>query len=271
MATSRTAAQDAFEAGDIEAAVAAQVAIVKARPAEMGERAFLSELLCFSGDFARADKQLDVLTTQDPKAALPLALFRQIIRAEIARQEVWNAGRVPELLGEPPAHLSARLKALAELRAGDAAAAQATLADAEGPTVTGTHDGTAFQDWRDLDDVLGGTIEVLTSTGKCYWVPLERVISVQFHAPERARDLLFRRALMAIQDGPEGEVFIPTLYVPPRDAVLPTAVRLGRASDWLGGEGTPVRGVGQRTFLIGDDAIPAMDLGTIELALQAAA
>ncbi|RJF88317.1 SciE type virulence protein [Oleomonas cavernae] len=271
MANLRTAAQDAFDAGDIEAAVAAQVAIVKAKPAEVGERVFLSELLCFAGDYARADKQLDVLTTQEPKAAMPLALLRQIIRAEITRHEVWNAGRVPELLGEPPAHLSARLRALAEARAGDLAAAQATLAAAESPRVAGTHDDTPFEDWRDLDDILGGTLEVLTSTGKCYWVAIERVIRIEFHAPERARDLLFRRALLAVKDGPEGEVFIPTLYVPPKDAPATPAVRLGRASDWLGGDGTPVRGVGQRTFLIGDDAVAAMDLGVIELTQEAAA
>lgn len=272
MASTRTEAQAAFEAGDIGAAVAAQLAIVKAKPAEVGERAFLSELLCFAGDFARADKQLDVLTTQDPKAALPLALFRQIIRAETSRHEVWNAGRVPEFLGEPPAHLSARLRALAELRAGDTASANASLAEAEAatPQVTGEHDGTGFADWRDLDDILGGTLEVLTSTGKHFWVPIERVTQIDFHAPERARDLLFRRALLAVKDGPEGEVFIPTLYVPPPGVELAADLRLGRASDWAGGDGAPVRGIGQRTFLIGDDALGVLDLGSIALAAQEA-
>ncbi|MDD3445835.1 MAG: type VI secretion system accessory protein TagJ, partial [Zavarzinia sp.] len=262
-----TEAQAAFEAGAIDAAVAAQLAIVKAKPAELGERAFLAELLCFAGDLVRADKQLDVLTTQDPKAAMPLALFRQVIRAEIARREVWNEGRVPEFLGQPPAHLQARLRAIAELRAGDTAAAAATLAEAEAatPRVAGSHDEAPFEDWRDLDDVLGGTLEVLTSTGKHFWIPIERVIQIEFHAPERARDLLFRRALLAVQDGPEGEVFIPALYVPPTGVSLPDALRLGRASDWTGGEDGPVRGLGQRTFLIGDDALGIMDLGSIAL------
>ncbi|MFA5123180.1 type VI secretion system accessory protein TagJ [Zavarzinia sp.] len=272
MANTRTEAQVAFEAGDIDAAVAAQLGIVKSKPAELGERAFLAELLCFAGDFARADRQLDVLTTQDPKAALPLALFRQIIRAEMARHEVWNEGRVPDFLGPPPRHVTARLRALAELRAGDSVAAATSLAEAEAetPRVAGAHDDTAFEDWRDLDDVLGGTLEVLTSTGKHFWIPIERVIQIEFHAPERARDLLFRRALLSVQDGPEGEVFIPALYVPPPGAALPPAVRLGRASDWTGGDGAPVRGLGQRTFLIGDDALGVMDLGVIALQAQPA-
>jgi type VI secretion system protein ImpE len=41
--------------------------------------------------------------------------------------------------------------------------------------------------------------------------------------------------------------------------------RLGRETDWRQAQDGPARGVGQRLFLIGEDAVPIMDLGTIRL------
>ena len=41
------------------------------------------------------------------------------------------------------------------------------------------------------------------------------------------------------------------------------ALRLGRETDWKETEGAPVRGIGQRVFMVGEEAIPLMDLGNI--------
>ena len=44
---------------------------------------------------------------------------------------------------------------------------------------------------------------------------------------------------------------------------LTDALRLGRETDWREAGGGPVRGVGQRMFIVGDDAVPMMDLGAL--------
>jgi type VI secretion system protein ImpE len=44
---------------------------------------------------------------------------------------------------------------------------------------------------------------------------------------------------------------------------VPDAARLARSTDWTGGDGAPVRGVGQRTFLVGAEARPILELRTI--------
>jgi type VI secretion system protein ImpE len=137
-------------------------------------------------------------------------------------------------------------------------------AEAERPRVVGTCNGRAFEDLRDLDDLTAGVFEVLTSNGKYYWIPIERVEQVEFRAPERTRDLLWRRARMIVRDGPDGEVFLPTLYAGSH-AEPGDRFRLGRATDWRGGEGEPVRGIGQRTFLVGDEACPIMELETLTI------
>lgn len=262
-------AHDHFEAGDIQAAIQAQNAEVKAHPADVDRRGFLAELLCFAGNLDRADLMLDTVFKQAPAAAPSIALFRQVIRAEQARRQVFGEGRVPEFLGEPEPHLRHALEASIALREGNVAQALAavTAAEESRPAVPGTHNGKAFDDLRDVDDLTAGLFEVLTSTGKYYWVPMARVEHIEFRDVERPRDLIWRRAHMVVAGGPDGEVYVPSLYCPVGADVedkWDDRARLGRVTDWVGGDGSPVRGVGQRTLLVGDEAIPLLELGTIE-------
>ncbi len=252
-----------FQAGRLQEAIAAATAQVKAKPMDLDARGFLAELLCFAGNLERADVQLDTLGTQNPEVAVAVSLLRQLIRGEQARQQLVADGRVPEFLDTPPPeHLRLHLEAFVALRAGNAAEAADLLAKAEEirPPLSGAHDGAAFDDLRDLDDLTGGFFEVLTSTGKYFWIPAERVELIEFRAPERPRDLIWRRAHMTVREGPDGEVFLPALY-----AGTPTgkedAIRLGRATEWT--EEAPVRGYGQRCFLIGEECVPIMQIGTL--------
>jgi len=191
-------------------------------------------------------------------------MFRHLIRAEQARQQFYTEGRLPELLGAPPPALKLLLEASLRLREGQSTEAAGLLAQAEEerPRVTGTCDGAAFDDLRDLDDRTASVLEVLTSTGKYYWVPMERVELIEFRPPVRPRDLLWRRARMIVRDGPDGEVFLPTLY-PGSQEEPDERFRLGRATEWRGGDGAPTRGIGQRTLLVGEEARPILEIKEI--------
>jgi hypothetical protein len=118
-----------------------------------------------------------------------------------------------------------------------------------------------FDDLRDADDLLAGSFEVLTTTGKYFWIPAERVEALEFHPPKRPRDLLWRRASMSVASGPDGEVYLPAIYA--ADEPMTDVLRLGRETDWRQAPDGPVRGVGQRLFIIGEDAVPMMDLGNL--------
>lgn len=250
-----------FQAGRLDDAIAAANAAVRAAPAEPGPRLLLAELLLFSGNAQRADTLLDALTTMEPAVAVQIAAFRQLLRAEEARRQVWQEGRVPEFLGPPPGHVMRLLEALVALRGGDAAEAERLAREAEAarPPSAGTLDGAAFDDFRDADDLCAGFLEVLTTTGKYFWVPTERIVEAEFHPPQRPRDLFWRRVTMSVREGPDGDVFIPALYLSAGPA-QPDPIRLGRATEWTGGEGTPVRGLGQRMFLVGEEGRTAMEL-----------
>lgn len=260
-------AQEHYQAGNLQEAVTAALEDVKHHPTDGSKRSFLCEMLCLAGDLERADRQLDALGQQDPQAIPGVSLFRQLIRAEQARQQFYTDGRLPEFLNqEITPDLGRHLEAAVLLREGKATQAADVLASSEEqrPIVNGTCDDQPFDGLRDLDDLTASFFEVLTSTGKYYWIPFERVELVEFHPWARPRDLLWRRAHMVVRGGPDGEVFLPVLYAgsttDPNDQI-----RLGRTTDWRGEAGAPVRGFGQRLFLVGDSDRPILEMQTLFL------
>ncbi len=260
--TEQTAAS-LFRAGKLSEAIAAAQAALRKAPTDLNARVLLGELLAFSGNLERADVVLDAASAIDPSTALVVAEFRQLIRADMARRQLFRDGRVPEFLSDPTETQRLQLAAMVALRAGDIAEAsrQAEAAEAVRPRVPGKHGDVAFDDCRDIDDLLAGSFEVLTTTGKYFWVPTERIETVEFHAPKRPRDLLWRRASMSVAEGPDGDVYIPAVYS--TDEAMTDAQQLGRETDWRQPDGGPVRGVGQRVFLVGEEDMALMDLGNI--------
>ncbi len=258
-----------FRSGKLSAAIDAGNAAVRAKPGDFTERLLLAELLIFAGNLERADVILDAAAKADPSTAVVVAEFRQLLRADIARRQCLTEGRVPEFLGEPTVVLQAALAALVALRAGqnDEAVQQAGEAEAKRPRVSGTMKQSdteiAFEDFRDADDIYAGFFEVLTATGKYFWIPTERVASIELYPPRRPRDLVWRRAAMSVIDGPDGEVYLPALYVSPQPSSS-DEINLGRTTEWLGEETGIVRGIGQRVFLIGDDAYGITDLSDLK-------
>ena len=255
-----------FKAGRLQEALAAQTQEVKSKPADLGKRLFLFELLAFAGDLDRARRQAAAVTYDDPDLETAAAAYRKLIDAEEARRALFRDGAAPQFLADPPAHVARRLEALNRLREGRPAEAAAELAKAESerPAVAGLLNGKAFDHLRDCDDLLSGVLEVMAKD-KYYWVPLEQVESLAANAPAAPRDLLWLPAHLQIREGPEGDVFLPTLY--PNSHEHPDeAVKLGRSTDWAGAEGGPVRGVGLKMFLCGDDDVPILAWRQLEMA-----
>lgn len=255
-----------FQAGDLDGAIAALTAEVKGNPKDVQARGRLAEMLCFNGEIERADKMMEVMALQDEEHAVGIGVFRRVLRGAIQRDQVFREGRAPEFVGPPDDCLQAHLKALTALRTGDMDGVRLMLADAEAArrVVAGKHNDTPFDDLRDLDDLTGGVLEVIAASGSYYWIAFDTVVSLEFHAPERPRDLIWRRASIEVSDGPEGEVFIPALYVPPPGTAPRADHLLGRVTEWIGEDDSgPVFGLGQRCWLLGDQDMPVMDLATL--------
>jgi type VI secretion system protein ImpE len=258
--------RDAFEAGDLPAALAAATAAVKAKPREAGLRWLMAEMLLFSGQVERADRALDAVIEDQPSPAV--LEFRRLLRAEETRRQVFAEGRPPKFQGDDasPAQTAA-LRAVTETRLGALAAASAAAAEAEtlrgrapGKVELGDGSVQAFDDLRDVDDVFAPTIEVLTTAGEYIWIPVERLASLEFEAARRPRDLYWRRTAITLKDGTEGVVYLPCIYPWTGEAPAP-ALLLGRETDWTGdgADAGPVRGIGQRILLAGEEALPLRD------------
>jgi type VI secretion system protein ImpE len=267
-----TDAKSLFRDGKLAEAIEAQTAIVRDKPTDPEARSFLAELHMLTGAYDKADRQLDLLSTQHTKLGVAVALSRQLLRAAMARQEVFEKGRAPEVVTEPNAYIQSALQALLELREGRAREAATLLAEADEKRARTAgklgEDGAAFDDFRDVDDLCAGFIEVMTSTGKYFWVPTERVDFMEFEKPTRPRDIVWRQCKMEVRGGPEGVVYVPSTY-----PTLPAegdidSFRLGRATEWSGGDGTPTRGIGLRLFLVGEEGMSIDELQTVQFGVQ---
>ena len=255
-----------YEQGQLTEAIQAATEQVKGRPTDTSARGFLAQMLCFAGDLERADAQLETIGHQRTEAALGVALIRQLIRAEQARQQFYSDGRLPEFLEDPPPYLRLHLEAAISTREGNHAQAAELLAQAEQqrPKAGGVCDEQPFEDVRDIDDQTASFLETLTSNGKYYWIPFGRIESIEFHSPEKPLDLLWRRVSMIVRSGPDGEVFLPALYAGSH-AEEDDQLRLGRATDWRDGEEAPVRGIGQRLLLVGDRDRPLLEINQLTI------
>ena len=251
-------ATELYRAGRLADAIAAQVAEVKARPADAGRRLFLFELLAFAGEHDRARRQLDAVHHDNAELDMATLGYRKLLDSEAARRRFLAEGVEPEVLGVLTDAMKLRIEAAGMLRLGRPAEAKALLdqADEATPAARGTLNGRPFAALRDADDLFGGVLEVMAQ-GKYFWVGLEQVVGLGLKPPRHPRDLLYAPARLDLE-AETGEVFLPALY-PGSAAHADDQVRLGRVTDWVPAEAGPTLGIGARLFLVDDDAIGLLE------------
>jgi type VI secretion system protein ImpE len=257
-------ANQLFKAGNLKEAIDAQIAVVKAQPANHGARLFLFEMLAFAGDLDRAQKQIDALQYEEPDLVAAVADYRKILEAERARRLVFGKKAQPEFLAPPPEHVRQRLMGLMKLADGaaDEAAKEFHHANDQIPALKGTLNDKPFEAIRDGDDCFGSVLEVY-SKGRYFWVPLEQVQLIAMNAPRFPRDLLWIPAHLEMKEGDAGSVFLSALY-PGSEQDNDDQLKLGRMTDWRG-DGL-VRGVGLKTFFVGSGESGILDWRKLEFA-----
>ena len=261
-------ASELLKANKVDEAVESLIQAVKQSPADAGVRMQLAELLCLAGDWQRADQQLETATTQAPQAAVRASQIRQTIRAATARDECLKQGRPPELLGEADDLIGAQLKLVMALREGDWSAAAGHAADAEALAARRpvSQAGADAVDARDQDDAWSAVLEVLTSTGKYYWVPMSRLESLSVYPPATPTELIWAMADISVHEGPEGRVFLPAIYPTYGDEEQDAAVKLGRSTDWQEKTDGLTLGSGLRMWWLGEEEKTVFELNDLEFA-----
>lgn len=259
-------AEQAFRAGQLNAALAELQKDVRANPADAKLRVFLSQLLMVTGDWDRALNQLGVIAEMEASALPMVHAYRAAIQCERLRGAVFKGERSPLVFGDPVPWIAQLLQSLALQGQGSAAQAAAMRAEAleAAPATAGTLNGTAFEWIADADSRLGPVLEVLLQ-GAYYWIPFFRISRVVVEAPADARDLVWIPAEFTWSNGGQAMGLIPTRY-PGSESSEDEAVRLSRKTEWSDlGDGA-YAGLGQRLFTTSADELGLLEVR--ELTLQ---
>jgi type VI secretion system protein ImpE len=226
--------RELFQAGKLDEAIQKLGAELRDNPTDAVRRTFLFELLCFAGEYDRAEKHLNVLGDANVDAATGSLVYRAAVAAERSRNSLFEKGDYP---GTP----------------------------ADSPPIRGSLNGKPFESIEDADSRIGPRLEIF-GAGDLMWLPLKHVESIQMEAPKRLRDLLWIPAI--VKTGPAfkgtdlGLVLIPALS--PFSFRHPdTAVRLGRATVWEEQEsGDPVP-FGPKMLLVDGEDFPLLEVRSL--------
>lgn len=231
--------QDLYRAGRLTDAIKALSAELRDNPTDARRRIFLFELLCFAGEYERADKQLEVLAQAGPQSELGVLLYRSALYAERQRQDLFERGEFPGAQSE----------------------------EEDSPIRGGTANGKSFSYFSDADPRTGVKLEIFAA-GNYLLLPLEHVASIEIPPPKRLRDLIWTPAAVrttpAFKGTELGEVLLPVL-APFSWRHPDEAVRLGRMTVWEKPAGNEYQvPFGQKMWLVDDEEIPFLELRALE-------
>lgn len=233
-------AKELFQAGKIEDAVQVLAAELRNDPTDVRRRTFLFELLCFMGEFDRAEKQLDILSDLSKEAGMGTLIYRSAIQAERLRLEMFDKKAFPQ--------------------AAAGVVRQAKLNGKDCRTV------------EDADPRIGPRLEVFAA-GAYLWLPFAHIESVRMEAPKRLRDLIWIPTILKTAPGcgglDLGEVLVPAL-TPLAFRHPDNSVRLGRQTVWGEMEGGMIP-AGQKLLLMDGEEFPILEVRTLEFPVAAEA
>jgi type VI secretion system protein ImpE len=261
-------AQEALRAGRLDEALTQLKQDVRRQPADARLRIFLFQLLCVSGEWDRALTQLSVAGELDAGALLMVQTYREAVRCEVYRSEVFAGKRTPVSLGEPDPWFASLVQSLAVEAQGDreeAARLRSRAYDAA-PAAPGTLNGQPF-DWiADGDVRLGPCLELIVG-GRYYWAPLHRLQSIDLEPPSDLRDFVWTPAQLRWANGGETVALIPTRY-PGSETAPDPALRLSRRTEWQEQAPDAYFGLGQRVWITDAGETALLDVRTLTIEAQ---
>jgi len=232
-------AQQLFKAGKLDEAVSALSSQLRDNPTDQRSRTFLFELLCFAGEYERADKQLTILEREGSKdSMIGTLLYKGALNAEKTRQEMFEKKTYPKRVVNG---VSTRVK--------------------------GKLNGKEFQSVSDADPRIGEKLEVFAA-GDYMWISYSDIAAIHIEPPKRLRDLFWVSAKLIT--GPTfrsrdlGEILLPAIS--PLSWQHPDAeVRLGRVSEWCEDESGEIAPFGQKNLLVDGEEIPFLEIRELEI------
>jgi type VI secretion system protein ImpE len=232
-------AQELLHAGKLQEAIQAVSNELRDHPGDTRRRTFLFEMLCFTGDFSRAEKHLTLLSDSSPDAAVGALLYRSALSGERKRHAFFEAKQYDDPMAFPPPKKRA-----------------------------GKLNGEPFWSLEDIDPRIGARLEVFIA-GEYVWLPLAHIGTLTMGPPRYLRDLLWASATItagpALEGKEFGEVLLPVLY-PFSSGHTRDTVKLGRETDWILAEVDPIEiPYGQKLFVVDEDkCVPILEIRELQ-------
>ena len=222
---------------------------IRAEPGKLALRVYYFQLLAVLGDWQKSLEQLQLCAQMDVNTTPMAKAYREAIRCEVFREEVFAGRKAPNILGEPAPWMGWLVEATQRLASGDAAGAAELRAQAfdAAPATAGQLNGEAFEWMADSDSRLGPVCELLAN-GTYYWVPFSSVKQINFEKPQDLRDFVWAACEVTLCNGGSMPGFIPTRYAGSERSGN-DALRLARSTEWKDLGGDHVAGLGQRMWL----------------------
>jgi type VI secretion system protein ImpE len=225
-----------YRAGKVKEAIVALSADLRNDPSNRKARTFLFELLCFAGEYDRAEKQLGMLEESGNKDSLiGTVLYRGALNAERTRQDMFERKTYPPQTADTP--------------------------------VRGRLNGREFSTIADADERIGAKLEVFAA-GDYLWISFRDIAALEMEQPKRLRDLLWAPA--GLKTGPSfrsrdlGEVLLPVLC-PLSWQHSDGDVQLGRSTEWCEGEDSKGAPYGQKMVLVDGEEFPILEIRRLEI------
>ena len=237
--------------GDLTNQLAELQSQIKSNASDVKLRIHLFQLLCVMGNWTRALSQLQLCGQMEAKS-LPMAqTYREAIRCEAFRKQVFSGQRTPQVMGTPPAWIGSMIEALKHDGSGDQSAAADLRAKAmdEAEPKACTLDGVACEWIADGDSRLGPVCEVIAN-GQYYWLPFESCSGISIEAPSDLRDLVWAPAELLLPNEGRVPALIPARYPGTAESTAYNADQLkqSRVTEWMEQGEDVWFGVGQRLW-----------------------
>jgi type VI secretion system protein ImpE len=251
--------------GDPEGALAKLQAGVRSNPSDAKLRIFLFQLLSVLGQWDRALTQLNVAAELDASALAMAQMYREALRCEVLRAEVFEGRKSPVIFGQPEQWLALLIESMLVAGRGDAAAALSLREQAfeMAPSTSGNIDGKPFEWIADADMRLGPVCEAVIN-GRYYWVPFSRLNQLDIEEPADLRDVVWSPAHFQFANGGETVGVIPTRY-PGSQSSADGLIKLARKTEWEEVATGVFHGSGQRLWATDAGDFSLMDTRKIEL------
>ncbi len=224
-----------FNEGRLTEAINAVVGLLRDNPGNAQQRTFLFEMLCFAGEYDRADKHLDLLAGGTHDRQMGAMLMRAAVQTARTRDDMFANGEIT------PA--------------------------AAGPPVAGVLNGKPFSSISDADPRVGPRLEVFAA-GNYLMLPMAHLAELDMEPPKRLRDLLWAPAHLRcganFGGGQDlGDVMLPVLS-PLSSRHSDDLVRLGRVSSWET-DGSTEMLFGQKLLLVDGEEFPFLEIRSLKI------